>query len=51
MPRIEVSKEKKLNPEIEAEFKKSEAKSEATMKKILKQIKKDGGYEEVKAKD
>lgn len=51
MPKIEVNKDLKYNPEAEQAFKKGEAASEATMNKLYKQMKKDGGYEEVKAKD
>jgi len=51
MPKIEVNKDLKFNPEAEQAFKKGEAASEATMNKLYKQMKKDGGYEEVKAKD
>ena len=51
MPKIEVNKDIKMNPEAETAFKKGEIASEGTMNKVYKQMKKDGGYEEVKAKD
>ena len=50
MPEIEV-KTVTYNPEAEKLFKEGEAQSKATMEKIYKQIKKDDGYKEVKAKD